>query len=321
MARSSGVWYVYPKTVTRIFAHCFLKVFPFLAQDGSVRQQLGSTHIQKTKLRHPDKMRFWFNNALAHELSIRPCDRHTLCGDYCPSCRPDRMVYLSHRDCWKVAFSTSHLKFSDWSRLAVQTRPFEIRRWDSSVGCYDHPGTNILPPVPSDPGLLHVGTPLGDLLSKVRLLPAELQFQIMSLLKDTLVASLLQTKMFVSELVPRLRARPNWTLQPETKPLRKGRGQSSAVLSCCSMEIMGGPYLSDLALEPLKGCMAQVTVASIAVRGLQFGLGRFGLRAVRISYEDGSFSPWLGDPTSCWVGTVRCSDLSQLNVITNVSYL
>lgn len=310
-----------PRTVVRILAHYCLKVFPFPAQDGSLRQELRSTHIQKIKLRYPDKMRFWASKPLAKELSIRPCDRQTLCGDYCPSCRPDRMVYLSHRDCWKVAFSSFHLKFPDWSRLAAQTRPFEIRRWDSSVGCHDYPDTIVLPSIPPDPELLHVGTPLGDLLSKVRLLPAELQFQIVSLLKGTMVASLLQTKTFVSELLPRLRARPNWTLKPEIKPLRGGWGKSSAVLSCCSTEIMGRQYLSDLALEPLKGSTAQVSIANIAVRGLQFALGRFGLRGVRISYEDGSFSAWLGDPTSCWMGTVRCSDLSKLNVITNVSYL
>lgn len=84
---------------------------------------------------------------------------------------------------------------------------------------------------------------------------------------------------------------------------------------------MGRPYLSDLALEPLKESAAQVIIANIGIRGLQFALGRFGLRGIRISYEGGSFSPWLGDPASCWVGTVRCSDLSKLNVVTNVSYL
>ncbi|KAL2272690.1 hypothetical protein FJTKL_06243 [Diaporthe vaccinii] len=262
-------------------------------------------------------MGFWSNNAIVKELSIRPCDLQIMCGDYCPDCRPDRMVYLSHRDCWKIAFSSSHPTFIDWSRLAAQTRPFEIRRHDSSVGCHDQPGTIVLPSMPPDPDLLHVGTPLGELLSKVRLLPAELQFQIISLLKGTMVASLLQAKTFVSELPHRLRTRPNWTLRPEIKPLQRGSVQSSAILSCCSTEIMGRPYLNDLALEPLKGSTAQVIVANIAIRGLQFALGRFGLRGIRVSYEDGSFSPWLGDPTSCWVGIVRCSDLSKLDVVTN----
>lgn len=65
------------------------------------------------------------------------------------------------------------------------------------MGCHDYTGTIVLPSMPPDPDLLHVGPPLGKLLSKVRLLPAELQFQIMSLLKGTMVASLLQAKILV----------------------------------------------------------------------------------------------------------------------------
>lgn len=310
-----------PKSPVRMLAHYCLQVFPFRAQDGSVRQQLRSTHIQKIKLRRPNKMRFWSSNALAKELSIQTCDRQTLCGDYCPHCRPDLMVYLSHRDCWKVAFSDSHMKFPDWSRLAAQTRPFEILKYEDSVGCHDYQSKTVLPSIPPDPDLLHVGTPLAVLLSKVRLLPTELQFQIMGLLKGSMVASLLQTKAFLSDVLPRLRARSNWTLQPGTKALRVGWEESSVTLSCCSTDIMGRPYLSDLALGSPKVSTSQVIVANRAVRGLQFALGRFGLRGFRISYEDGSFSPWLGDSTSCWVGTIRCSDLSKLNVVANVSHL
>lgn len=86
-------------------------------------------------------------------------------------------------------------------------------------------------------------------------------------------------------------------------------------------DFMGQSYLSNLALEPLEGASTHIDVANKAVRGLQFALGWFGLRGIRIFYEDGSFSPWLGDSTSCWVGIVRCSDLSELNVVSNVSYL
>lgn len=217
------------RTLVRKLAHYYLEVFPFIAHDGSFRQQLRSTHLQKTKLRHPNKMRFWSSNALTKELSIEPCDRQTLCGDYCPKCRPDRMVYLSHRDCWKVAFSSFHLTPPDWSRLAIQTRPFEIRRYDydGSVGCQEYPGRIVLPSMLPHTDLLRGGTPLGELLSKICLLPAELQFQIMGLLKGTMVASLLQTKQYVAELLPRLRDRSSWTFMPKVKTLRVGKEASN----------------------------------------------------------------------------------------------
>lgn len=172
-----------------------------------------STHIQKTKLRYPNKMRFWSSNSLAKELSIQPCGLQTLLGDYCPDCRPDRMVYPSHRDCWKVTFSSSHLIFSEWSRFPLQTRPFKIRTYYSSVGCHDYTGTAVVLSLPTtNADLLQGGTPLEEILVKVRHLPAVLQLQIMSLLKGTMVTSLLQAKTFISELLPCLRARSNWTL-------------------------------------------------------------------------------------------------------------
>lgn len=309
-------------TLVVILAHNYVEVFPFFAPDGSIRQQLRSTHLQKTKLRYPNKIRFWSSNALTKELLIEPCDRQTLCGHYCPSCRPDRMVYLSHRDCWKVASSSFHLTFSDWSRLATQTRPFEIRIYDDDdvAGYHDYPGRIVLPSMPPHNELLRRGTPLGELFLKICLLPVELQIQIMGLLKGTMVASLLQTKQYVSELLPLLRDRSSWTLMPKRKPLGISREASKVSLYCHRMDIMGQPYLSNLALEPLKGPTAHIDVANITIRGLQFALGWFGLRGIRISYEDGSFSPWLGDSTSCWVGIVRCSDLSELNVVSNVSY-
>lgn len=310
-------------TLAKILTHYYLEVFPFFGHDGSVRQQMRSTHLQKTKLRYQNKMRFWLSNSLTKELLIEPCDRQTLCGGYCPKCRPDRMVYLSHRDCWKVAFSSFHLTFSDWSRLATQTRPFEIRRYDDDdvAGYHDYPGKIVLPSMPPHTALLRRGTPLGELLSKTCLLPAELQFQIIGLLKGTLIASLLQTKQYVSELLPLLHDRSSWTLMPKTKPLRIGREARNASLYCCMTDVMGQPYLSNLALEPLKGTIAHIDVANMALRGLQFALGWFGLRGIRISYEDRSFSPWLGDSTFCWVGIARCSDLSELNVVANVSCL
>ncbi|KAJ0107604.1 hypothetical protein J7T55_007795 [Diaporthe amygdali] len=226
-----------------------VSVFPFTTEDGSIREQLRSTHLRKLKLHYPNKTRFWSKNFLRERLSVQPCGRQGLCGDYCPECRPDRMVYLSHRDCWKVAFSSAPFSSPlDWSCLAVQTRPFETR--DSGIDgqpvvCHEDPPTPLPASVASDSSLFHASTTLAKLLSKVRALPPELQLQIMSFLKNTMFASLLQAMTFVSE----------------------------------------------------------------------FALGRFGLRGVRISYQDGSFSSWLGDSSSCWLGTVLCSELSKLNVI------
>lgn len=233
------------------------------------------------------------------------------------------MVYLSHRDCWKVAFSSAPLSSPlDWSRLAVQTRPFETRDSGTDrqpVVCHEDLPTPLPASVASDSSLFYASTTLAKLLSKVRALPPELQLQIMSSLKDTMFASLLQAMTFVSEVLPHLPPRSPWTIQPKRTSLQVSVDENIQSLFGCSRSIMGRPYLSELALGPLNGSTTQIPLANRSVRGLQFALGRFGLRGVRISYQDGSFSSWLGDSSFCWLGTVLCSELSKLNVIADVS--
>lgn len=181
------------------------------------------------------------------------------------------------------------------------------------------PDIPILASVAEDSSLFHASTPLARLLADIRTLPAEIQIQIMDLVKGTLFASLLQARTLASEMLPRLRPSSTWTILPSVKPLQVNAEEDRSSLSCCSTSILGQSHLSELALGQLEGSASRVPIADRAVRGLQFALGRFGLRGVRISYEDGSYSSWLGESSSCWVGTVRCSDLSQLNVIADVS--
>lgn len=317
-----------------IFSDCLLTriclVFPYIAEDGSVKQQLSSTHVDCLEsydisyLTLPTAYYtpFWEENSLLEKLSLQECGHQTLCGDYCRDGRPDCMVYLAHRDCWKVAFSSHRWSSLDWSRLAVQTRPFEIRSWrqeDQIVLCHDDPVTPILGSVAPDSSLFYEGTPLGSLLARVRTLPTELQFQIMGLLRGTMMASLLQTKIFVSELLPFLRSESTWAMQPKPEALQVAGDESSGILSCRSTSIMGRHYLRDLTLGRPKGSGSHIPIAKQAVRGVQFALGRCGLRGIRISYEDGSSSPWLGESSSCWIGAVRCCDLSRLKVVADVS--
>lgn len=231
------------------------------------------------------------------------------------------MAYLSHRDCWKVAFSSHRWSSLDWSRLAVQTRPFEIRNWNTKTQlaiCHEDPVIPSLASVPPIEGKLW--TRLARILAKIRRLPTELQLQIMGYLKGTMFASLLQAKRFVLEVMPHFDPCSTWTAQPQTKILRVDDEESPNSLSCHSISIMGRLYLMKLGFGQSHDSWSSINIAKKALRGLQFALGRFGLRGIRIWYEDRSFSPWLGETSSCWIGTLRCCDLSNLKVVTDVSY-
>lgn len=320
------LWYVsiVHTSLTWLLAHKICQVFPYIAADGSIREQLRSTHSARVKvLRNRDGhyITFWSQDPLYNQLSIKGCWKQNVLGDYCRSCRPDRMVHLAHKDCWKIAFASHRWTALEWSRLAVQTRPFDARGYTHNERpqvYHQVSDTPALTFVAFDSSRFNANTPLGGLLLSASTLPSELQIQIMNLLKGTLVASLLQTKTFVAEMLPRLHPGSTWTIQPNTKSLGVDDEGSNSSLSCRSLTISGRSYLSELALGQLKGSATHIPIANRAVLGLQFALGRFGLRGVRISYHDGSYSPWLGESSFCWVGTVRCSDLSKLDVITDV---
>lgn len=58
------------------------------------------------------------------------------------------------------------------------------------------------------------------------------------------------------------------------------------------------------------------------VVGLQYVLGLYGVRGLRIHYQDGSISPWLGDvPVAKWSKFIRGTELQRLHVKDDVRNL
>lgn len=280
-----ALWSLVCLISSRILSDCLLTkiclVFPYIAEDGSVQQQLRPTHVQDMECYDISSLALptdyytpsWEQNPLFGKLSVQECGHQTLCGDYCRDGKPDCMVYLSHQDCWKVACSSHRWSFLDWSRLAVQTRPFDIRSWrkKSQVAiCHEDPVTAVLGSVPPGSSLFRGGTPLGSLLARIHTLPTELQFQIMGLLKGTMFASPLQTKTFVSEMLPLLRSRSTWAIQPESEPPQVDSDTSSSIHSCHSTSIMGRPYLRNLTLGQPEDSGSHIPIAKKAVQGVQF---------------------------------------------------
>lgn len=72
-------------------------------------------------------------------------------------------------------------------------------------------------------------------------------------------------------------------------------------------------YISDIGINKPSKDVLSIPISSSSIIGLRFSLGRFGLRAICILYEGGSHSPWLGDPSGCWFGNVRGSQLESLH--------
>lgn len=243
-----------------------------------------------------------------------PARAVTFCSDrghrglYCMKCRPDQVIFLAHKCCWKAINHPTVIPSLQLLKLAQHTRPLGPplsqdvhRRYLSRQTQLDAYSTE---------------TALGSLLEQVvRRLPLELQCNILDYLEGSLFASLLKAKAVAPFLLGRL------GLGKCAKPRTINLGIVGAITSLHvrSSNILGRPFLTGIGFNQSE-CCPWIPVRSTCIQGLQYALGEFGLRAVRILYVDGSRSTWLGDPSSCWLGTVMGSDLQMLYVLADVSY-
>ncbi|CAH0005094.1 unnamed protein product [Clonostachys byssicola] len=60
-----------------------------------------------------------------------------------------------------------------------------------------------------------------------------------------------------------------------------------------SVQVMGEDCLIELQYDP-KVCSSRIPVAKKQIKGLEFGLGFYGVIGLRVVYVDDSSSPWLG---------------------------
>lgn len=165
-------------------------------------------------------------------------------------------------------------------------------------------------------------TDLSGLLARVSKLPQELVDMIMLHLNGTVVGSALKAQRTVLEVIP---------VTAQCVPARvNGHGTTrlwalnfsfnSRHLYAQTRHILGETYLSALSFEKLGSAMS-IPFSNQGMRGLQYAMSRFGLRALRILYADKSSTPWLGDSTDCWLGILPTPNLSELQSLSDVSLL
>lgn len=174
-------------------------------------------------------------------------------------------------------------------------------------------GTNNL--LPFDGHFFNEATELGMLISRLGKMPLEVQFEVTKRLNLTLFLSLLKTKIVIAQLLPEIHE--STTMKPETRTLDTDGSFNNIYVRY--RNIFGTSYLAAIGFKrESDGEGSSISVADRDVQGVQFCLGRFGLRGIRVLYEDETCSPWLGEPSSCWIGVVRGRDLSRLRAVVDV---
>lgn len=262
---------------------------------------------------------------------------------YCGQCVPEKALFFAHVDCWRVA-EHHGIDPTQLYRFAAQTQP--VLPWRG-----DKPHNQLLDFF-GCVGSLNHDTPLGKLLVEIsRRLSPELHEIIMASLLQ--IASLklrnprglpgavpfslkarevLSTQLAAveSHVVPVLRGIPNEAasfldLQPSRSRVSSHDPDSGLfgpvkALWIRVTNLFGRTYISEVGFDRGGNGTLSIPVSRRQITGLRFALGRFGLRAIRILYDGGSKSVWLGDPSGCWFGNVHGTRIRRLHTTANVRY-
>lgn len=259
---------------------------------------------------------------------------------YCGQCVLEKALFFAHADCWRVT-ERYGIDATRLYRFAVQTQPLIPCISDKPHGriwrFFDHVGN------------LNSETPLGKLLVEIsRRLPPELQENTMAFLQQAAwdkvrnicmnatdyeimqkAGEVLLTRLAAVEslTVPVLKCIPAKSPGPDLQPSRSRVSpqdpglvgdDSVKALSIRVQNLFRRTYISKIVVDQAGDGILSIPVSPRQITGLRFALGRFGLCALRILYDGGSKSAWLGDTSGCWFGNIAGTRLRDLHTTADV---
>lgn len=245
--------------------------------------------------------------------------------------RQPEIAHVVHLACWKLIKQTRQVTALSLWRFSQSTYPmFESTGMSStseSTGSRRDDKVDSLVGFPGSMSLdwkYRTGGPSGnadhcgmqELLLNILQLPSEMQRLITGHCASTFASAMLT----VANVTPGL-------LDSLDRSCLVGAGlkrcRIKQILSKINPETLyaeplclyGHRYISKLIFDDPRG----VPIKSSKIRGFRFVLGRYGLRAIRFLYANGTKSPWAGFPGKGWYGTMPGDNLGLLLATTDVS--
>ena len=237
------------------------------------------------------------NMAVVIKSDIAAPDKPTLAED---------ILYLTHRCCWEIARLQLGDVLSNHALFAIGQRTYPVLPLEDS-----RHGPESLGAFP-DLEKIATDTTLGQLLHGISLLPLEIQHIIATHVARDQVLSLSRAchtaKLYLRPTSSRSSARVETIEVPS----------SIKSLHICTVYIFGSSYLDNIGFNCLKESDS-VAVDDRPIIALQFAIGTYGLRAIRVVYDDESWSPWIGNHDSrCWYGSLPTRNLLGLRMLRDV---
>ncbi|CAH0053966.1 unnamed protein product [Clonostachys solani] len=90
---------------------------------------------------------------------------------------------------------------------------------------------------------------------------------------------------------------------------------SPVELSATTVNIFGEECLATIGTK--ANTTLGLSVGPAKIRGLQYAMGSYGVVVLRLLYDDGTRSDWLGQSIRKWVATIQGKDMVSLNFMTD----
>jgi hypothetical protein len=237
----------------------------------------------------------------------------------CSRCQLDSTAKLVHVPCLQLARARlGRVSLRLLHDLGWLLRP--VVPWADAKHLWDHRGRLLRLPCDAVSSSTQAGLAVRDVLEK---LPPELQETVCGMIPPGIFLSLaacLDTLAWVESHQGLLGGKvPMQQSLSSVVPFE--HGVSLGTLSADTIDILGEIFLVRIAGGPeaIHGC--QITLSDKPIEGVQYALGLYGVVALRVHYQDGSASAWLGHPPPKWMKFVRGTNLQGLTVHSDVSAL
>ena len=242
----------------------------------------------------------------------------TLCympyrGDY----NLEHTVNLVHAHCLELAKTKlPRISIHRLCQIAWLLRP--VAPW-LTINSISASKQSVLAALPRS---VHATTELGALIKMtVESLPRELEALVCDMVPHSLFTSMancLATLEWIGQ--NGFMHRTNYPLPLTTSLPLSQYSAEYRTLGADIISIRGEGCLTKIGTDPSVTYSHTISLPDQPLDGLQYVLGTYGVTGLRLHYQDGSYSPWLGRhvPTT-WHKFVEGSDLERLEVQSDVS--
>lgn len=283
----------YRVTYTDLFYS--LTSLPLISHNGKLKAKLCQLHSLDYNC-GGHKSRFSWRDC--SKPDVPHCDEH------------HRLAHCLHIRCWKLVNLTpirQNLNQSIYN-LRKCTEPL-YRSTEARLRRFQYYLNDIV----ATPKASVNSSTIGSLLSFISRLPAEIRTRIADQSQDSTLARQLAIRQQSQDLLKCIS-----TVVSRPGSIRIPLDVDTKFLTARWINLYGEQYMFELVTSS-EDTLSPNTVSVQPLRGIKFAVGLYGIKALKLLYQNESESDWLGKTTSSYIGTSYGTDITGLLMLQDVS--